>query len=283
MVSDMSCVPLPFGCGVWTFLYLFQTGLGGLLAVVAGLLIYAAGRSQVKAANRAAADTIAHEREMRRLDHDDMLSRNENITMHLVTELRFDAEALRFVVEVIHIQLGTVIQLRRRGRLANTPSFKVQLEKLASAIIRSNDRLSLLPRQLSAPAGHLIAWLDDLAVRCRNIDMIFNQKDGILNFEVWEAEFAFVLAGFADFDEAALALVSFQTSPAAAFRRYTERYQAVQRDAISKYQAQGGSRAPASVSEGDIVSVAAEDIEDVPPYRNPFSRLRRTLEPPNNV
>jgi hypothetical protein len=268
---------------VWTFFYLFQTGLGGLLAVVAGLLIYAAGRSQANAANNAAADTIAHEKEMRRLDREDILSRNQSLTMHLVTELRFDAEALRFVVEVIHLQLRTVIQLRRRGRLANIPSFKVRLEKLASALIRADDRLAVLPRQLSAPAGHLIAWLDDLAIRCRNIDMIFNQKDGSLNFELWDAEFAFVLAGFDDFDEAALAFVSFQTSPAAAFRRYAERYQAVQRDAILKQKAPGGPRVPVPVNDGNMVSVAVPDLEDVPPYRNPFRRLRRTLEPPNKV
>jgi hypothetical protein len=283
MAPDISCVPSLFRCGVWTFFYLFQTGLGGLLAVVAGLLIYAAGRSQANAANNAAADTIAHEKEMRRLDREDILSRNQSLTMHLVTELRFDAEALRFVVEVIHLQLRTVIQLRRRGRLANIPSFKVRLEKLASALIRADDRLAVLPRQLSAPAGHLIAWLDDLAIRCRNIDMIFNQKDGSLNFELWDAEFAFVLAGFDDFDEAALAFVSFQTSPAAAFRRYAERYQAVQRDAILKQKAPGGPRVPVPVNDGNMVSVAVPDLEDVPPYRNPFRRLRRTLEPPNKV
>jgi hypothetical protein len=283
MASDIACVPSPFGCGAWTFFYLFQTGLGGLLAVVAGLLIYAAGRSQANAANNAAADTIAHEREMRRLDHEDMLSRNQSSTMHLLTELRFDAEALRFLVEVIHLQLRTVIQLRRRGRLADIPSFKVRVEKLAATLIRANDRLSLLPRQLSTPAGHLTAWLDDLATRCRNIDMVFNQKDGSLNFDVWDAEFAFILDGFDAFDEAALAFVSFQTSPAAAFRRYTERYQAVQRDAILKQQASGEPGVPAPVSDGKIVSVAAENLEGVPPYRNPFRRLRRTLEPPNNV
>src|SRR3569623_2840318 len=145
MTPDMSCVSSPLGCGPWTFIYLFQIGLAGLLAVVAGLLIYAAGRSQAKAANSAATATIAHEREMRRLDHDELLSRNESVAMHLVTELRFDAEALRFVVELTYVQLGAIVQLRRRGRLGNMPSFKVRLEKLASALVRSNDRLTLLP------------------------------------------------------------------------------------------------------------------------------------------
>jgi hypothetical protein len=268
---------------LWTFFYLFQIGLAGLLAVLAGLLVYAAGHRQANAVNRAAADTIAHEREMRRLDRDDVISRNQSVSMHIVTELRFDAEALRFVVEVAHLQLGTIVQLRRRGRLANIPSFKVRLEKLASALIRANDRLSQLPWQLSTPAGQLVAWLDDLVVRCRNIDVIFTQKDGSLDLDVWEAEFAFILDGFDGFDEAALAFVSFQTSPAAAFRRYTERYQAVQRDAILKQQASEGPRVTATVSDGNMVPVAAGDLEGVPQYHNPFRHLRRTLEPPSRV
>jgi hypothetical protein len=283
MAADISCVHTPFGCDAWTLLYLFQTGLAGLLAVVAGLLIYAAGRSQAVAANSIAADAMAQEREMRRLDHDDALSRDQSVTLHLVTELRFDAEALRFIIEVIHLQLRTVLQLRRRGRLANIPSFKVRLEKLDSALIRGSDRLSTLPRQLSTPAGQLIAWLDDLTVRCRNIDMSFNQKDGSLNFEVWDAEFSFILAGFDDFDEAALAFVSFQASPAAAFRRYTERYQAVQRDAILKQQAPAAPHVSVPVSDGPIINVGAESFEDASPYRNPFRRLKRTLEPPEKA
>ncbi len=283
MAADISCVPSPFGCDAWTFLYLFQTGLGGLLAVVAGFLIYAAGRRQASAAKSVNADTITHEREMRRLDREDSLSQDQGVTFHLVTELRFDAEALRFIVEVIHLQLRTVIQLRRRGRLADIPSFKARLEKLNSALIRSSDRLSIVPRQLSMPAGNLIAWLDDLAVRCQNIDMSFNQKDGSLNFDVWDAEFSFILAGFDDFDEAALAFVSFQASPVAAFRRYTERYQAVQRDAILKQHAPAGPRVSAPVNDGPIVNVVVEGFEDVPPYRNPFRRLKRTLEPPEKT
>ena len=106
MAADISCVHAPFGCDVWTLLYLFQTGLAGLLAAVAGLLIYLAGRSQAAVASSVAADTMEHEREMRRLDHEDALSRDQGVTLQLVTELRFDAEALRFLVEVIHLQLA---------------------------------------------------------------------------------------------------------------------------------------------------------------------------------
>jgi len=269
---------------LWTFLYLFQIGLCGLLALVAGLLIYAAGRRQANAADAVAANTIAHERDMRRLDRDDMLSRNKSATMHLVTELRFDAEALRFVVELTYIQLGKIVQLRRRGRLADIPSFKVRLEKLASALIRSNDRLSGLPWHLSTPASHLVAWLDDLVVRCRNIDVVFNQKDGRLDMELWDAEFTFILAGFDDFDEAALAFVSLQTSPAAAFRRYTDRYRAVQRDAMLKQQAAGEpTRVAATVSDETGVRIAPGEIEGILQPRNPFRGLRRTLEPPSTI
>jgi hypothetical protein len=284
MISDMNCVQSPLGCGPWTFIYLFQTGLAGLLAVAAGLLIYAAGRSQANAASIAAANAIAHEREMRRLDRDDMLTRNESVAMHLVTELRFDAEALRFVIELTQVQLGDIVKLRRRGRLGNMPAFKVRLEKLASALIRANDRLSLLPWQLGTPVNHLIAWLDDLVVRCRDIDVVFNQKDGALDFDVWDAEFAFIIAGFADFDEAALAFVSFQTNPAPAFRRYTERYQAVLRDVLLKQKAPGGPpHVMATVSDDTGLHHASGEIEGVSRYKNPFRGKRRTLEPPGTV
>jgi hypothetical protein len=281
---DISCVQSPSGCGLWTLLYLFQIGLAGLLAIAAGLLIYAAARRHADAVKGAAEMTIAHEREMRRLDRDDMLGRNQSATMHLVTELRFDAEALRYVVQLTHLQLEEVIQLRRRGRLGNIPAFKARLEKLAAALIRSNDRLSLLPWQMSTPASHLVAWLDDLVVRCRNIDVIFNQKDGRLDLDSWAAEFSYILAGFDDFDEAALAFVSFQTSPAAAFRRYTERYRAVQRDAALKQQAAGAPpHVMAAVSHEASVRVAPGDVEGVPQVRNPFRHMRRTLEPPSIV